>query len=339
MTTYYRPLVQTGPVRPGDARPIAGGACWFTHVEEMRRDGQSRFLPVAEIPLEVADRLAAPRAPIAGMSFGRARIMGILNVTPDSFSDGGDHNRPAAALAHARRLAESGADMIDVGGESTRPGAVTIPVEAEIARTAPVIEAIRSGLSLPVSIDTRKAEVARAAHAAGAALVNDVSGFTFDKALAPFCAQHDLPICVMHARGDPETMQDNPRYDDVLLDVYDFLEAQVIMLEDLGIARDRIIVDPGIGFGKTIAHNLRLLGGIGLFHGLGCAILLGASRKGFIRTLSAASDPKDRMPGSVAVALAAVAQGVQILRVHDVKETAQALALWNAVTREVRHDT
>jgi dihydropteroate synthase len=339
MSVYYRPLVQTGPVQPDNALPLAGGACWFTQVEVIRRAAPSRFIPAFDLPDEMHALLTRARAPIAGLSFDQARIMGILNVTPDSFTDGGEHNDPIAALAHARQMVVDGADLIDVGGESTRPGAKRVPIETEIARTAPVIRAIRSSMDSPISIDTRKAEVAIAAHQAGAGLVNDVSGFTHDQALAPYCAVNDLPVCVMHAQGDPESMQDNPQYSDVLLEVYDFLAAQVNMLCDLGIPRARIIVDPGIGFGKRMEHNLRLLSGISLFHGLGCPILLGASRKGFIRTLSAAEGARERMPGSLAVALAAVAQGVQILRVHDVKETGQALALWNAVTRERHHDT
>ena len=329
---YYRPLVQTGPIRPDDALPLAGGACWFTQAEEITRDGASRIVSPHHIPPETLTRLTTPRAPIAGMDLSKPNIMGILNVTPDSFSDGGDHSGPAQALARARRMAADGADLIDVGGESTRPGAMEVPVEAEIARTVPVIAAIRSELDVAISIDTRKLPVAQEAADAGANIVNDVSGFTFDRKLAPFCAKTGLPVCVMHAQGDPETMQDNPRYDDALLDVYDFLAAQVIMLGNLGIPRDRIIVDPGIGFGKTIDHNLRLLSGISLFHGLGCPVLLGASRKGFIRTIGQAPGAKDRMPGSLAVGLAAVAQGVQILRVHDVKETRQGLALWHAAT-------
>lgn len=333
MTTYYRPLVQTGRLRPEGALPIAGGAYWFSQAEAITRDAPSRIIAAAEIPGETRDRITAPRAPLAGLDFARPKIMGILNVTPDSFSDGGQHRSPAVALAHARRMAEAGADIIDIGGESTRPGALHVPNEAEIARTAPVIAALRSEMAVPISIDTRKATVAQAAREAGADLVNDVSGFTFDKALAPWCAAEGVPVCVMHARGDPETMQDNPQYDDVLLDVYDFLGAQVAMLGSLGIPRGRIIVDPGIGFGKRIEHNLRLINGISLFHGLGCPVLLGASRKGFIRELGAAPEPRDRMPGSIAVALAGLAQGVQICRVHDVAETAQAFALWKAVMR------
>lgn len=339
MNVYYRPLAQTGPRRPDDALTLAGGVCWFTHVEVIRRDGPSTYIPAEHLPDQVRADLASHRAPIAGMPMDRALVMGILNVTPDSFSDGGEHNDIAAALTHAKGMVAAGADIIDVGGESTRPGAITVPEDEEIARTAPVIAAIRSEMDVPISIDTRKRSVAQATHEAGAGLVNDVSGFTFDPELGPYCAEQDLPVCVMHTQGDPETMHLDPRYDDVLLDVYDFLAAQVKALNDLGIPRERIVVDPGIGFGKTLEHNLRLLSGISLFHGLGCPILLGASRKRFIHTLSGAEAAKDRMPGSIAVALGAVAQGVQLFRVHDVLETAQALALWTAVTREVTDDT
>ncbi|WP_342749666.1 dihydropteroate synthase [Puniceibacterium antarcticum] len=261
----------------------------------------------------------------------KPRIMGILNVTPDSFSDGGKFSGPALAAAHGRQMVADGVDMIDVGGESTRPGAQTVPVESEIARVEPVITALRHAVSVPISIDTRKSTVADAAVAAGATLVNDVSGFTYDKMLALYCARNDLPVCVMHARGDPETMQKDPRYEDVLLDVYDFLAAQVLMLQELGIPRSRIIVDPGIGFGKNQTHNLKILRNVSLFHGLGCTVLIGASRKGFIGRISGVGEAARRIPGSVAVALACVAQGVQILRVHDVPETVQAIALWKAV--------
>lgn len=328
---YFRPIVQHDLRRPSDAMPLAGGTGWFTHAERMSREAPSSIVPVSEIPEGILGCLTVPRPPIAGVQMDQPRLMGILNVTPDSFSDGGQHSGSARAAAHGREMVEAGADFIDVGGESTRPGAMTVPVEAEIARIEPVITALRATLDVPISIDTRKAPVAEVAVNAGAGLVNDVSGFTFDKSLAPFCAKHQLPVCVMHALGDPETMQDNPQYDDVLLDVYDFLNAQVCMLIDAGIPRHRIVADPGIGFGKTVDHNLRLLNGISLFHGLGVPLLLGASRKGFIRVIGKESDPMKRFPGSVAVALAGAAQGVQILRVHDVAETKQALRLWQAV--------
>lgn len=228
----------------------------------------------------------------------------------------------------------SGARIIDIGGESTRPGASEVPVETEIARTAPVIAALRDRTDLPISIDTRKAGVARAAHDAGAGLVNDVAGFTFDPALAPFCAKAGLPVCVMHAQGTPEIMQKDPRYDNVALDVYDYLADRIEALIALGIPRTRIIVDPGIGFGKTLDHNLGLLRSLSLFHGLGCPVLLGASRKRFIGVIGGAPEAEKRAIGSVAVALAGVAQGVQMLRVHDVAEHAEALKLWQAATLE-----
>lgn len=329
---YFRPIVQIDPVRPEGALPLAGGWAWFERAERMDRAGGSRIVAARDIPADTLARLTAPRADIAGLAFDAPQIMGILNVTPDSFSDGGRFDAPEAALTHARAMARAGAHILDVGGESTRPGADEVAVKDEVARTAPVIAAIRAGLDMPISIDTRKAGVARAAVAAGANLVNDVAGFTFDPALAPYCAEAGLPVCVMHAQGDPQTMQRAPRYDHVTLDVFDFLASRVAALEAQGIARAQIIVDPGIGFGKRQAHNLTLLSQLSLFHGLGCAILLGASRKRFIGDIGGTPEAGARLPGSLAVALAGVAQGVQILRVHDVGETRAALALWRAAT-------
>jgi dihydropteroate synthase len=228
-------------------------------------------------------------------------------------------------------MVEEGASIIDVGGESTRPGADFIPEEEEIARTVPAIEGIRASSSVAISIDTRKAQVAVETLEAGAGLINDVSGFTFDPALGPVAAQAGVPVCVMHAQGDPATMQEAPSYDNVLLDVYDFLSEQVDRLEAIGVLRDQIVIDPGIGFGKTLDHNLTLLRNLSLFHGLGCPILLGVSRKGFIGKIGGAAQADQRAPGSIAVGLAGLAQGVQILRVHDVAETVQAVRLWQAV--------
>ncbi len=331
MTTYFRPLAQHGPAHPDDALPLAGGPLWFTHAEALSRTAAPRVIPAGEIPADIRARLTAPRAPIAGLSLDAPRIMGIINTTPDSFSDGGKHHAADAALEGARAMIAAGADILDIGGESTRPGAAEVPVDEEIARTAPVIEAIRRDSAVAISIDTRKSAVATAALDAGASLVNDVAGFTFDAALAPLCAARAVPVCVMHAQGDPETMQDDPRYDDVLLDVYDFLAARIDALVAEGIPRDRIVTDPGIGFGKTRDHNLALLRGLSLFHGLGCGVLLGASRKRFIGTIGNEPRAAARAPGSIAVGLAALAQGVHILRVHDVRDTMQALRLWQAV--------
>ncbi|THH37405.1 dihydropteroate synthase [Aliishimia ponticola] len=333
MTNYFRPLVQMDRTRPAEALPLAGGIGWFTQVEHLRRGRAPDVLPVTALPAEWREALTAPRADIAGMDMARPQIMGILNVTPDSFSDGGRFDAAAQAVAAGVALAQAGADILDVGGESTRPGAKTVPAEDEIQRTAPVIAGLRAaGVTLPISIDTRKAAVAGAALDAGASLVNDVAGFTYDPALAPLCAARAVPVCAMHALGDPEMMQNDPRYDDVLLDVYDYLADRIEALVAQGIARHSIIADPGIGFGKTAAHNLALLNRLSVFQGLGVPILLGASRKRFIGTIGNAPEPADRAPGSIAVALAGIAQGVQIVRVHDVAETRQAVALWQAVT-------
>ena len=326
MTAYWRPVPMTDPARPPGALTLAGGWCWFDRVERIARGEAPRLVPAAEAPPEVLDRLVSPRAPIAGLGFGAPRLMGILNLTPDSFSDDGLLAAPEAALARGRAMAQAGADILDLGGESTRPGAADVPEAEESARVVPAMAALRAELGLPLSIDTRKASVARAALAAGAGIVNDVSALRFDPGMAAVAAGAE-GVCLMHSTGQPATMQDDPAYDDVLLDVYDHLEARVAAAQAQGIARARILVDPGIGFGKTLKHNVSLLRRLSLYHGLGCAVLVGASRKGFIGVLGGSAAPGARMPGSVAVALHAVGQGAQVLRVHEVDETRQALSL------------
>ena len=328
---YHRPIPLTDPARPETAVALAGGWCWFDRVEVLERGREPVLLPLSELSEKVRARLTAARH-FGGIPLHEPRIMGILNITPDSFSDGGLFLRPEAALMQARQIAAA-ADILDIGGESTRPGAVEVAVEEEIARTAPVIAALRDGgLDGPISIDTRKAAVARAAGAAGAGIVNDVSALGFDAGMAAEVASSGAAVILMHAQGDPATMQADPQYDDVLLDVFDFLAARVALAESSGIPRDRIAVDPGIGFGKTLQHNLTLLNRLSLFHDLGLPVLLGASRKRFIGTIGAEAEAARRMPGSLAVALAGVAQGMQMIRVHDVAETRQALSLWQAVT-------
>ncbi|SLN31151.1 Dihydropteroate synthase [Aquimixticola soesokkakensis] len=328
---YFRPLVQCDIARPADAQRLAGGWGWFTQVEVLSRGAPPQVIAAKELAPDVLWALSAPRADCAGLDMGRPNLMGILNVTPDSFSDGGRFDKPQAAIAHAQGMVAAGADILDIGGESTRPGAAEVSVDAEIDRVVPVIAAIRGAGSTAISIDTRKAPVAQAALAAGATLVNDVAAGTFDPDILACTAQARAPYCLMHAQGDPETMQDAPQYDDVLLDVYDFLEARIAHAQAAGIARHQIIADPGIGFGKSTAHNLALLARISLFHSLGVPILLGASRKRFIGVIADTQNPADRMAGSVAVALAGIAQGVQITRVHDIAQTRQALSLWQAV--------
>lgn len=330
MKDYFRPLIQTDPIRATGAYTLASGWGWFTHVQHLNRSGGGKVIAADDAPASWISALTQPRPAIAGLDFSRPRLMGILNVTPDSFSDGGRFNAPEAARARALALESDGADIIDIGGESTRPGADFIPVVEEKARTVPVIEAVRRGSTIPISIDTRKAAVADAALHAGAGIVNDVAAFTFEPDLARIAAAAGAPVCLMHAQGDPATMQNDPSYANVLLDVYDFLEERVEFACAQGIPRENIIVDPGIGFGKTVAHNLALIAGLSLFHGLGCPVLLGVSRKKFIGTLGNAPDSDDRLPGSLAIALRAVEQGVQIIRAHDIAETRQALTLWEA---------
>lgn len=329
---YYRPVPSSDPARPDTALPLAGGWCWFDRVEVLERGRVPVVVPATDMPADVLARLTGPRA-FGGLSLDRPRIMGILNTTPDSFSDGGRFLRPDAALMQARQMAGA-ADILDIGGESTRPGAVEVAADEEIARTVPIIAALRAGgLDSPISIDTRKADVALAALAAGAGIVNDVSALGFDGGMAGMVAQAAAPVILMHSQGDPTTMQADPRYDDVLLDVYDFLAARIVLAEAAGIPRARLAVDPGIGFGKTLQHNLTLLNRLSLFHDLGLPVLLGASRKRFIGTIGAEAEAARRVPGSLAVALAGVGQGMQMIRVHDVDETRQALSLWQAVTR------
>lgn len=270
------------------------------------------------------------RPPLCGLTLDRPRIMGIVNVTPDSFSDGGDVTTVKAAVARAAAM--QAADILDIGGESTRPGAETVSTAEEIRRVAPAIRAIRdAGITTAISIDTRKAAVAEAALDAGADIVNDVSAFRYDPELADLVAARGVPVCLMHSKGDPATMQHDPRYSNVVQEVMDHLAERMAFAASRGIAGDLVILDPGIGFGKTQAHNLALLAALARLHDLGAPVLLGASRKKFIGTIGGAEVAKDRMPGSIAVALHGAAMGMHILRVHDVPETAQALALWRAI--------
>jgi dihydropteroate synthase len=256
--------------------------------------------------------------------------MGIVNVTPDSFSDGGDFINADTAIGHARRLVDEGADIIDIGGESTRPGAAPIAPEEETRRVVPVIRALADS-GVVVSIDTRHASVMRAALEAGARIVNDVTGLTGDPESLGVVAAAKAPVVLMHMRGDPSTMQELAVYDDVVVEVADWLEGRVAACAEAGIPRERIVIDPGIGFAKTGAHCLEVMARLATFHGIGCGLLIGASRKSFIGRRARAATPKDRLPGSLAAALAALAQGANILRVHDVAETRQAVAVWQAI--------
>ncbi|MEM6679376.1 MAG: dihydropteroate synthase [Pseudomonadota bacterium] len=344
--THVRPLPCEAAL-PGAWR-LAGTALGFREVALLGR-GQER---PEVVPVEAATalgdpaltaaigRAAASRDPVVGLSAmatGRPAVMGIVNVTPDSFSDGGLYDDAERAIAHGHELAKDGADILDIGGESTRPGATPVPPEEERSRVIPVIEGLRrTGLKLPISIDTRNAETARAALDAGADLINDVSALTHDPRMPDLIRErvafNPPALCLMHALGDPQTMQLDPRYSDVLLDVYDFLEQRLQVAEDLGIPRSRVLADPGIGFGKNLGHNLALIRGFSIFHTLGAPLLLGVSRKRFIGTIGGASNGASRMPGSLGASLFALSQGVHVVRVHDVAETVQAIRLWYALT-------
>jgi len=260
----------------------------------------------------------------------RPLIMGVVNVTPDSFSDGGLFADSAQATAHARRLIDEGADILDIGGESTRPGSAPVPVAEERRRVLPVLESL-SNCGVPVAVDTRKPQLMREALAAGASMINDTNALGAAGALEAVAAS-DAAVCLMHMRGDPRTMQDAPAYDDVVREVRDFLRGRVAAAENAGIAPARIVVDPGFGFGKTLEHNLALLRGLSVFAGLGGALLAGLSRKSMLGRLTG-RDVGDRLHASVAAALAAVQNGAHIVRVHDVAATRDALAVWNAVMR------
>jgi dihydropteroate synthase len=262
----------------------------------------------------------------------RTYLMGIVNVTPDSFSDGGRYLTPAAAIAAGERLAADGADIIDVGGESTRPGAEPVPAEKEIDRVVPVIEALARRIDVPISIDTTKARVAEAAAAAGATMINDVSGFKFDVEMAPLVARLGLATCAMHLPGELATMHQVPTYFDLVGEVIEGLQASVEHAVRCGIARERIVIDPGLGFGKTADHNLFLLRNLGQLRCLGLPVLVGASRKRFIGHVTG-RQVGDRLPGSLAVLSAAVLAGADIVRVHDVSESRAAAQMIDAIAR------
>jgi len=329
----------------GKVARLAGGLNWFAAVELLTVEGNKRV--AAElVPVEQIDRhldeqmtaqwqaLTAPRPPLKlgerTIRLDQPQVMGVLNVTPDSFSDGGRFADAGAAAAAGADMAVAGAAIIDVGGESTRPGASPVWEGDEAARVVPVIEQLARG-GAAVSVDTRKSEVMTAALGAGARLINDVSALTFDPRAAETIAAAGVPVVLMHHQGDPATMQDAPRYDDVLVEIFLWLEQRIAAAEAAGVQRSNMLVDPGFGFGKTVAHNLELMNGLALLHGLGCPLVLGASRKRTIGALSNEAPADQRLGGSIAFALKAAGQGAQVVRVHDVVETIQALKIWRGL--------
>lgn len=309
-----------------------GRSAWicFHQAEIIARKAQAisrQFLPYGDLARDAfLAAIESRRAPIGSLTFDKPVVMGIVNVTPDSFSDGGVNVETDKAITHGMRLAEEGAQVVDVGGESTRPGSEGVAEEEELRRILPVIEGL-AGAGLTVSCDTRKAEVMRAAVKAGATIINDVSALQHDAEGLAVIAELGCPVVLMHAQGDPKTMQLSPSYEDVALDVFDALAARIADCVKAGIPGDKIIVDPGIGFGKTFRHNLDVLSQITLFHGLGVPLMVGLSRKGFVGALTGEKSAGQRVHGSVGGAVHAALNGAQILRVHDVKATVAALAV------------
>ena len=323
----------------GAGLPLAGGQiCWTMAL--VSEDRGATWTPRKTAALkasrdrDVADwvsRLSAPRKPGAGLAMDTCHIMGIVNTTPDSFSDGGVNADAGTAIENARAMARNGAVLLDVGGESTRPGSDPVDEREEWRRIEPVIAALVAD-GLQVSCDTRKAAIMQKVAEAGVAMINDVSALAYDGDALAAAASSGLPVCLMHAQGDPKTRQHNPSYDNVVLDVYDWLEQRIATVAASGVPRDRIVADPGIGFGKTFAHNLELIAGLSLFHGLGVPVMLGASRKGFIGSVTGEKVAANRQTGSAAVALLGAMSGVQFVRVHDVAATRHALSMWQATT-------
>ena len=330
-------------VARGKAIPLAGErmafmSAWLAHRCVKTGEVSRRFLTAAQLRAqaegepalaEVLARVSRPRAPFAGLDLSRPRVMGIVNVTPDSFSDGGRYLKARAAIDHARRLAEAGADVLDVGGESTRPGARAVSVQEELDRVMPVIEALAAD-GLVVSVDTRKSAVMREAVRAGAKIVNDVSALSFDPRARATVARLGVPVILMHMRGTPDTMMEQAEYDDVLWQVHDKLAAAVRAARQAGIAERNIMIDPGIGFAKRTAHNVTLTRHLAALHGLGLALLYAASRKRFIGEITGEPDAAARLGGSLAVAQMALMHGAHMVRVHDVAETAQMARLLSA---------
>ncbi len=285
--------------------------------------------------INTAAASAATVSSFAGLTLDVPRVMGVVNVTPDSFSDGGEFATADEAIAHGHRLLDEGADIIDVGGESTRPGAAPVAADEELRRVIPVVRALARAGAI-VSIDTRRAAVMRAAVAEGACIVNDVTALTFEPESLATVAACGAAVILMHMQGEPATMQKAPHYDDAPAEVAAYLADRVAACVAAGIPRERIAVDPGIGFGKTVTHNLQLIANLDRLKAIGVPIVIGVSRKSFIARLSRGEDAKARLPGSLAAALAAVARGATIVRVHDVAATRQALAVWRAIEETAR---
>jgi dihydropteroate synthase len=347
MRTLLRPtaFVDSPFGHDGKVARLAGGMSWFAAVELITVEGKRRtsteLVPVEGIEDRFDEEMAAQwealtasRPPLQlgdrTIRLDQPQAMAIVNATPDSFSDGGQFPDGKAAAEAGAAMAAAGAAIIDVGGESTRPGARSIWEGDEIERVVPVIRQLAAA-GTAVSCDTRKADVMTAAVEAGARMINDVSALTYDARSAGVAASLNIPVVLMHHQGDPQTMQDDPRYDDVLVEIYLWLEERIEAAVEAGVKREHILVDPGFGFGKNVGHNLELMNGLALFHSLGHPLVVGASRKRTIGALSGEAPADKRLGGSVAFAMKAMEQGAQLIRVHDVFETVQAIRVWRGL--------
>jgi dihydropteroate synthase len=342
MNFYVRPIFSKESCESKDYKKLGSSNLFFNTIEIISRNKKKinkKFIRLKDIKLlekkelkEVSRQvkeITFPRKKIASIKFDNPKIMGILNVTPDSFSDGGKFNTLYESTKYAAQMIKDGADIIDIGGESTRPGATTVSAKKEISRVIPTIKKIKNkNKKIIISLDTRKPEVMKMGIANGIDIINDVSGLRYSNKSIDIIKQKNTPFVLMHSIKNPKTMQVNINYDDVLLDVYDFFKKKIALCESKKIDKKSIILDPGIGFGKTVKQNLNLITNIALLHSLGCPVLLGSSRKSFIGKLHKNALEEKRIGGSIATIIHALNQGVQIFRVHDVFETSQAIKIY-----------
>ena len=329
---YFFPEINYGRSGFEKFHTIYGGTTVFNSFRVIQRNKKPRVISTSEVKEEFLNRFTSKPNSILGLSFETPAIMGILNVTPDSFYDGEKFFTEKQFVEKGLRLLKIGCAVLDIGGESTRPGAKEVSSTIEIERIMGVIKKIKKSVpSAIISVDTRKSIVAEKALEAGASMVNDISAGSFDKEMFEVVAKHRAGICLMHSQGLPENMQNKPHYDEILLDLYDYFEEKIAEAQSKGIPREKIVIDPGLGFGKKLHHNLEIINKISLFLGLGLPVMIGISRKSFIGEIISEREPSERLIGSVAAMLTTLNRGVNIVRVHDVKEAADAIKVWNTL--------
>ena len=329
---YFFPEINYSRCRFEKFHTIYGGTTVFNSFRVIQRNKKPRLISTSEVKEEFLNRFTLKPISMLGLSFDAPAIMGILNVTPDSFYDGEKFFTENQFVEKGLQLLKIGCAVLDVGGESTRPGAKEVSSTIEIERIIGVIKKIKNSVpSAVISVDTRKSMVAEKALEAGASMVNDISAGSFDKEMFEVVAKHKAGICLMHSQGLPENMQKKPHYEEILLDLYDYFEEKIAEAQSKGIPREKIVIDPGIGFGKKLHHNLEIISKISLFLGLGLPVMVGLSRKSFIGEIISEREPSERLIGSVSAMLTTLNRGVNIVRVHDVKEAADAIKVWKTL--------